>query len=452
MRLDENVILGLDIGIASIGWALLRDDPATGEQRLLSRQGADGEVRYALGSRVFSAPEDAKTLELLNVKRRSARQQRRVIRRRAQRMRQVRRLLAQHGMERALDARAFHLPRGKGTQLDPWSLRREGLGRLLSPDELACVLLHMARHRGFLSNSKRDAADREETGKMLQGVSRIRSEVQEALTTAGAFMAAQPRKRNRRDHAGNAVYDRTLPRQLLREETDRLCERQQALGSAVFSAELRDAYKQIAFDQRPLASVAGMVGRCVFLENERRAPAFAPTAERFRLAQRLTVLRLKNAAGESRSLRAEEMRRVLAVQGRQPQASVTYKTLRKLLRLPDGTVFENLGRAGRERDGKDPEAADIVRRSGAALAGSAVFLKCLGKAPLRASMSCACPQRWTRRSPAAWTIWPASSRKMTTWPSSGRSWSACRCKARSARACGRRWTREPLPFSGEPCA
>ena len=378
MLLDENVVLGLDIGIASIGWALVRYDPDTNEPCILSRQNPDGEISYALGSRVFIAPEDPKTMDLLNVKRRSARQQRRVIHRRAQRMRQIRLLLAQHGIKTVLDSSSFHHPIGK-PQLEPWRLRREGLERLLSPDELACVLLHMGKHRGFLSNSKQDATDKDETGKMLKGISCISRDVNAAKTTVGAFMSQQPRKRNRRDHAGNAVYDRTVPRDLLSEETDRLCEIQQQFGSTIFSTKLRDEYKTIAFEQRPLASVAEMVGKCTFLDNERRAPAFSPTAERFRLAQRLTVLRLKNVNGDCRSLSKDEIKRILAMQGHQAQASITYKTVRKTLNLPDDTFFENLGFVGKNREGKDIEAADIVRKTGSAMTGSAIFYKYLGE-------------------------------------------------------------------------
>ena len=376
MKIDEKVVLGLDIGISSIGWALLQYNSA-GEPRLMTRDSGDGRTQYAIGSRIFSAPEDPKTMELLNVKRRNARQQRRVVHRRAQRMRHIRKLLSEYGMKSVLDVESFHHPQ-HSAQLNPWELRKKGLVRLLSPDELACILIHMARHRGFMSNSKRDASEKE-TGQMLKALSVISKETLAAQTTVGAFMADKPLKRNRRDYAGNAVYDCTLPRLLLEEETDRLYECQQQFGSKIFSAELRDAYKLVAFKQRPLASVSDMVGKCLFLENERRAPAFAPTSERFRLVQRLTNLRLKNGKEECRLLHADEIKRILALQGHEAQATVSYKTIRKLLKLPKETFFENLGTSVNQKGGRDPECADVVRKSGAALPGSAIFLKCLGQ-------------------------------------------------------------------------
>ena len=41
--------------------------------------------------------------------------------------------------------------------MDPWRLRAEGLDRPLAVDELAVALGHIARHRGFRSNAKREA-------------------------------------------------------------------------------------------------------------------------------------------------------------------------------------------------------------------------------------------------------------------------------------------------------
>ena len=44
MQVCDNVILGLDIGVGSLGWALLEEDLQTGEQRLLQRQTPQGET------------------------------------------------------------------------------------------------------------------------------------------------------------------------------------------------------------------------------------------------------------------------------------------------------------------------------------------------------------------------------------------------------------------------
>ena len=66
MQVRDDVILGLDIGVGSLGWALLEEDLQTGEQRLLQRQAPQGETSYALGVRLFNVPEnDKKAAELV---------------------------------------------------------------------------------------------------------------------------------------------------------------------------------------------------------------------------------------------------------------------------------------------------------------------------------------------------------------------------------------------------
>ena len=232
MQVRDDVILGLDIGVGSLGWALLEEDLQTGEQRLLQRQTPQGETTYALGVRLFHVPENPKTKELLNVKRRTARMQRRTTARRAQRMRRVRALLDSLGVPGVRDADAFHLGKGRGAQCDPWQLRREGLERRLEAREWAVVLLHIAKHRGFRSNSKTDRSGSDkEMGQVLQAVSNLQQEVEASGLTVGALLASRERRRNRADHTGAPRYDLCMLRSLQENEVDILFTRQRELGT-----------------------------------------------------------------------------------------------------------------------------------------------------------------------------------------------------------------------------
>lgn len=379
MQLKENVTLGLDVGIGSIGWALVEtlDD---GTSRVVTKTGKDGAPMYAIGSRVVNVPEHPKTHELLNVKRRQARQMRRVIKRRANRMRAIRRLLVSHGIEDVKNIEAFHHPKGQGTQLDPGRLRVEALERRLTDNELAVILLNIAKHRGFRSNSKRDKTGDKTVGVMLKAVSGLEAVLAEpdAPPTLGVYLAGQPRRRNRAGYDGKPCYEHTVPRRLHEEEIDRIFEAQQSFDHPKATEALRQAYKDIAFEQRPLKSTANLVGKCVFLEEEKRAPRFAPTSERFRLAQRLVNLRLSQADGQSRPLTSDETQLILARLGE--QKSITFKTARKLLKLPETTRFEGLS-YGKLKNGKpiDPETADIaVSGSGGCGPGSHIFRAVLG--------------------------------------------------------------------------
>lgn len=364
MQVRDDVILGLDIGVGSLGWALLEEDLQTGEQRLLQRQTPQGETTYALGVRLFHVPENAKTKELLNVKRRTARMQRRTTARRAQRMRRVRALLDSLGVPGVRDADAFHLGKGRGAQCDPWQLRREGLERRLEAREWAVVLLHIAKHRGFRSNSKTDRSGSDkEMGQVLQAVSNLQQEVEASGLTVGALLASRERRRNRADHTGAPRYDLCMLRSLQENEVDILFTRQRELDNPLAGEEVRCRYAELAFAQRPLAPVSHMVGPCAFLEGERRAPRFAPTAELFRYVQALCNMRLRQETGEETPLSEEQRQAACTVFG--SVQSVTYKKLRQVLRLPAGCRFAGLSYGVTEKGNvQDPEKADVVMRTG----------------------------------------------------------------------------------------
>lgn len=80
-------ILGLDLGIASVGWAIVEIDENGFPIRLID-----------VGVRTFDKAEVAKTGESLALARRLARSTRRLIRRRAFRLLKGKRLLKQHNV------------------------------------------------------------------------------------------------------------------------------------------------------------------------------------------------------------------------------------------------------------------------------------------------------------------------------------------------------------------
>src|SRR6185437_8663039 len=150
-------IFGIDGGIASIGWAVLDLD--------------DGILAINAGVRTFDAPETDKERTPTNAVRRLHRGQRRVIRRRSQRMSELRRLFQQHGLIANADRSAL-APKKDHPRIDPWHIRSAALERVLTSAELAVALGHIARHRGFRSNAKREAGANatDETSKMKKGI------------------------------------------------------------------------------------------------------------------------------------------------------------------------------------------------------------------------------------------------------------------------------------------
>ena len=349
-------VLGLDGGIASVGWALIDDHPETG--RIINA-----------GSWCFDAPETDKERKTLNAIRREKRGQRRVIRRRRQRMAGLRQLFVQHGLlsEAGRDA-LRHRP-----GLDPWQLRADALQRLLTGAELAISLGHIARHRGFRSNSKRDQGQNAaaESSKMLKAVTETADRL--GGRTIGQMAVTDPewieRKRNRGDYA------RTVLRGDLEAEVRLIFGAQRRLGHADASEALQDAFEPLAFDQRPLGSSEDKVGGCSQESREKRTSKRAPSFEQFRLLARLRNLRLLTNAGPQ-ALTPDQI--ALASTDFGLKARTTFKEVRKRLDLAPGVKFEGVG--------PDQEGDDIAARKNGSADGTAALRKALGEPGWRALM------------------------------------------------------------------
>lgn len=377
MLLREDVTLGLDIGIGSVGWVLLEKNPDR-HAKLFSRVLASGEVVEAAGVRLVDVPEDPKTKELLSKHRRDVRRQRLTIQRRAQRMRAVRKLVAENVYARANDVN--HMHHDGQAQISPWQLRVAALERKLTDKEFALILVHMAKHRGFLSNSKKDKVDSaSDSGKMLKSIAAMEQQMAESnMPTMGMFLAAQETQRNRSGVDGKPVYTHTAKRLLLVEEAKSIFAVQYRLGNSKATQKLFDDYQVLAFKQRPLKSVEELVGECSFIPGEKRAPRHSLTSEKFRLAQRLCILRLSSPGEPARPFTVNERTAAMSLLG--SQKSITYATLRKKLKLPEIYRFEGLsygnGKAGKAAN---PEKDDVVARNKACGLAHVIFTEVLGK-------------------------------------------------------------------------
>jgi CRISPR-associated endonuclease Csn1 len=161
---------------------------------------------------------------------------------------------------------------------------------------------HIAKHRGFKSNSKRDKGENapQDSSKMLTAVARTQEALAQWRSVGELFWKSadyKDRKRNRDND-----YSRSILRADLEAETHLLLRRQRELGNLLASIDLERDFIEIAFSQRPLADSEDKVGFCPFEPAERRAPKHSPSFELFRLLSRLTSIRI-----DERSLSAEEI-------------------------------------------------------------------------------------------------------------------------------------------------
>ena len=151
---SEHRIIGLDIGIASVGWAVITPS------RIVN-----------LGVRAFDKAETDKEGESLNLKRRSARLMRHRLFNRQWCLTKLARFLKKEGLFNQVNF-FKNQPTFKESS---WQLRVAGLNRLLTSEEWARVIYHVCKHRGFHWISKAERAKSEndakgEGGKVKQGL------------------------------------------------------------------------------------------------------------------------------------------------------------------------------------------------------------------------------------------------------------------------------------------
>lgn len=352
-------VLGIDAGIATIGWAVLDLGPDTGQI-------------ISCGTRTFDAPETDKDRRPTNTIRREKRGMRRVIRRRSQRMNAVRRLLFNH---RLLDD---HSPNALALGLDPWTLRADALDRPLQDTEIAAVFGHIARHRGFRSNSKNDRGNDagSETSQMLSAIAATRERLAQWRTVGELFARDAQFAKRKRNRGGG--FSRSVLRDDLRSEVLSICRAQRKFGNEKLSKDFEEAFLEAAFSQRPLRDSDDLVGMCPFVPGARRAARRSYSFEMFRLSSRLNTVRIvAPGVREPTRLDATQITRVIADFG--SQKKLTWKWLRTRLRLDPQVRFADVS--------FEDEKNDFVARAGEAAAGSYAIREIVGEAGWKALLA-----------------------------------------------------------------
>ncbi len=347
-----NYRIGLDLGIASVGWAAILTD-------------AKGEPKHIidLGVRVFDKAEVPKTGASLATARRMARSTRRVIRRRRHRLDRVKLLLQSEGLIQ-LDAFMERYTMKGVPHPDVYELRCKALDQLLMPDEFAQILIHLAKHRGFKSNRKSETKSKE-NGKVLEALNKNKEvfeqknyrTIGEMIYSDKSFYTEDCSSREGyiftpRNKAGN--YQHMILRSMIEEEVHYIFERQRQLGSTYASNDFEKKYTEILTSQRSfdlgpgkqadgnpspyaISGFGDRVGLCEFEKDEKRAPRATFTAELFVALQRINNLRISCDDGSYRNLNEEE--REILRKELLSRKEITYTRVRSILGLSEQQRF-----------------------------------------------------------------------------------------------------------------
>ena len=349
--------LGLDIGIASVGWAVLENN-IDGEPIKIER----------LGVRIFDKAEQPKTGASLAEPRREARGQRRTIRRRRHRKDRIKQLIQQNGiMTRVEMAEMFeHLQ----FETSVYELRVQSLERALTKQEFVRVLIHLAQRRGYKSNSKSEEAKDKENGKVKSAISENKKCMEEnGYRTIGEMLLNDDRfwecnpdgTKIFVPHNHPDDYRTTVERSMVEDEIRLIFSRQHALGVPYATSEFEEAYLEIWGSQRNFDEGPGgkspyggnmiekMLGHCTFEKDEPRAAKGSYSAEYFRLLQDVNHLRLVKNNGESCALTREQKQ--IYIDLVMKSAAASYAQLRKKLELSNDISF-NMLRYGSDEIGK----------------------------------------------------------------------------------------------------
>ncbi|GMV90759.1 MAG: hypothetical protein AMXMBFR82_05370 [Candidatus Hydrogenedentota bacterium] len=348
--------LSLDIGTNSIGWCALTLEKTN--ERLHPVGILD------MGVRVFPDGRNPKDGSSNAVKRRLARSMRRNRDRYLERRTRLLETLVELGL----------MPTGENERrrlvtLDPYALRARGLNERLTLFELGRAIFHLNQRRGFKSNRKQDAKDKE-SGIIKTAIQGQRSKMDAACArTYGEYLFlrrgkgedVRARLRTVRITEDNGreknqeYYDIYPSRENIEEELNTLWQTQAVYYPEALTEDGRKEIRNIIIDQRDLKKPA--VGKCTFERDEDRAPKASPLVQRCRIYQELnhlTIIDTRTLKG--RALRIEERDKLAALLC-QPRGSkktkpeVSFEKMRGILGF-ESSVFslESDNRTGLEGD------------------------------------------------------------------------------------------------------
>lgn len=351
-------VLGLDLGVGSIGWCLIA----------LDVQGDPAEI-LGMGSRVvpLNNATDAADFSIgkaftANQERTARRTMRRGFARYHLRRYRLRRELEKVGM--LPDAALIQLP-----LMELWELRERAAtaGECLTLPELGRVLCHINQKRGY-RHVKSDAAaivgdegekKKDSNSAYLAGIRANDEKLQDEHKTVGQYFAEQLRQDQSESPTGGISYrikDQIFSRQRYIDEYDQIMAAQRVHYPDILTDEfIRMLRDEVIFMQRPLKSCKHLVSLCEFEKQEKVmrvqqddgkggrqlverkvkfgpkvAPKSSPLFQLCRIYEAVNNIRLTRPDGSPRDITPEE--RVKIVAHLQSSASLSFAALKKLLK------------------------------------------------------------------------------------------------------------------------
>ena len=333
--------LGLDIGTSSVGWAVID---------------LDKERIHDLGVRIFERPEDPQNGDSLAKPRRDARSARKRLKRRRQRLNNVKSFFMEQNILTKDRAEEVLLPGSVYNRFDVYQLRKKALDSELSPEELLKVFYQIAKRRGFKSNRKVEEESDKEGGRVTKSLNVNQKFLADNnYKTVGVALSGDEKfaghKRNKRDDYSNSFARADFIREL--EEIIAVQRNyvlkgvsEQKIRELVYGIDGSEVKNENAIMyQRPFMTpelIEKMVGECTFEKGEKRAPRASYSFEVFRLASDLAHLVYLPITGDKRRARRDGSKIILTpeqiklvIDEAKKTRSLSYGKVRKLVGISE---------------------------------------------------------------------------------------------------------------------
>lgn len=293
-------ILGLDLGVTSIGWALITENE-------------DQKNIVAMGSRIIPLSNDDK--DEFSKGNAISKNQKRTLKR-TQRKGYDRYQLRRANLTEALRSRNM-LPDEaliKLPSLELWGLRAKAVSEKISLPELGRVLYHLNQKRGYKSSRSDKNLDKKDTEYVAEVKSRYQELKEQGQTIGQKFY--RELKNNERYRIKQQVY----PREAYIEEFDSICAQQKIHHPEIITEPfIHTLRNEIIYYQRKLKSQKGLVSVCEFeglwVKNKQGKDVFkgpkvahrsSPVFQVCKIWETLNSITLKNKLGETLKISIEK--------------------------------------------------------------------------------------------------------------------------------------------------
>ncbi len=288
--MENKRILGLDLGVTSIGWALISEkdkkNKIIGMGSRIIPLSTDDKDEFSSGNKISK-----------NQKRTQRRTQRKGYDRYQLRRASLTKELVKHDM---FDPTLFKLK-----PLELWGLRAKCVTEKVTLKELGRILYHLNQKRGYKSNRMENDTEKKDTEYVTEVKNRYQEIKEQGITIGQKFYIELKKNEYYR------IKQQVFPREAYIEEFELICKQQQKHYPEIISDEFINKMRDdIIYFQRNLKSQKGLVSVCEFegfwtTTTEKKeffvgpkvAPRSSPLFQVCKLWETINNITLKNRRG-----------------------------------------------------------------------------------------------------------------------------------------------------------